>query len=45
MRHAETLESMGLRIYAEILAAANGRLTSSERRGHREFALYRTTFA
>jgi altronate dehydratase large subunit len=41
----ETLESMGLRIYAEILASANGRLTSSERRGHREFALYRTTFA
>jgi altronate dehydratase large subunit len=42
---AETLESMGLRIHAEILAAANGRLTSSERRGHREFALYRTAFA
>jgi altronate dehydratase large subunit len=41
---AETLESMGLRIYAEILAAVNGRLTSSERRGHREFALYRTSF-
>jgi altronate dehydratase large subunit len=40
----ETLESMGLRIYAEILASANGRLTSAERRGHREFALYRTTF-
>jgi altronate dehydratase large subunit len=41
----ETLESMGRRIHGEILAAAGGRLTSSERRGHREFALYRTTFA
>jgi altronate dehydratase large subunit len=37
----ETLESMGRRIYAEILAVASGKQTSSELRGNREFALSR----
>jgi altronate dehydratase large subunit len=41
----QTLESMGRRIHAEILATASGRPTASERRGHREFALRRTAFA
>jgi altronate dehydratase large subunit len=40
----QTLESMGRRIYAEILATAGGSLTASERHGHREFALRRTAF-
>jgi len=35
----ETVQSMGQRIYDTILTVATGTLTSSERRGHREFAL------
>ena len=35
----ETLESVGRRIYEEVLAVANGRLTRSEILGHREFAI------
>lgn len=38
----ETLESMGRAIYERLLAAAAGELTSSERRGNREFAISRT---
>jgi altronate dehydratase large subunit len=41
---AETLQSMGLTIYAEILAVASGKLTSSERRGNHEFAISRTVY-
>jgi altronate dehydratase large subunit len=41
---AETLQSMGGRIYAELLAVAGGKLTSSERRGNREFAISRTVY-
>ena len=38
----ETLESMGNLIYRRLLEVANGELTSSERRGNREFAISRT---
>jgi altronate dehydratase large subunit len=38
----ETLESMGGLIYKFILEVANGRATSAERRGNREFAISRT---
>lgn len=38
----ETVQSMGQRIYDTILTVATGTLTSSERRGHREFALPRS---
>jgi altronate dehydratase large subunit len=37
----ETLESMGRRIYDEIMAVASGKQTSSELRGNHEFALMR----
>jgi altronate dehydratase large subunit len=38
----ETLASMGRLIYRRLLAIANGDLTSSERRGNKEFAISRT---
>jgi len=37
----ESLPSVGQRIFDEILAVANGKLTRSEILGHREFAIYR----
>ena len=40
----ETLRSMGERIFAEIIAVANGKQTSSELRGNVEFAISRTAF-
>ncbi len=39
----ETLESMGRRIFEEILAVAGGKLSSAEQRGNREFAISRTS--
>jgi altronate dehydratase large subunit len=36
----ETLESMGQRLFAEILEVASGRLTKAEILGHREFAIH-----
>jgi altronate dehydratase large subunit len=42
---AETLHSMGRRIYETILAVAQGELTKAERLGHREFAVSRYPFA
>ncbi|HEX3804676.1 MAG TPA: UxaA family hydrolase [Solirubrobacteraceae bacterium] len=37
----ETVQTMGERIYEALLRAASGELTSSERRGNREFAISR----
>jgi len=42
---AETLQSMGRRIYDTILAVAQGALTKAEQLGHREFAVSRYPFA
>ena len=42
---AETLETMGRRIYDAILAVAQGELTKAERLGHREFSISRYPFA
>lgn len=39
---AETITSMGHRIFDELLAVAGGKLTSAERRGQRDFAISRT---
>ena len=39
---AESLDSMGRLIYRRLLEVAGGELTSSERRGNREFAISRT---
>lgn len=39
----ETLDSMGRRIFDEILAVASGKLSSAEQRGNREFAISRTS--
>ena len=38
----ESLDSMGRLIYRRLLEVAGGELTSSERRGNREFAISRT---
>jgi len=38
----ETVESMGIRIFAELLEVASGKLTSAERRGQHDFAISRT---
>jgi len=37
----ETIEQAGERIFTEVIEVANGRLTKSERLGHREFGIYR----
>ncbi len=42
---AETLETMGRRIYDAVLAVAQGELTKAERLGHREFSISRYPFA
>jgi altronate dehydratase large subunit len=42
---AETLKSMGRRIYEKMLAVAQGELTKAERLGHREFSVSRYPFA
>jgi len=42
---AETLQSMGRRIYEAMLAAAQGAPTKAERLGHREFSVSRYPFA
>ncbi len=42
---AETLTSMGRRIYDTLLAVAQGALTKAERLGHREFSVSRYPFA
>ncbi len=42
---AETLASMGRRIYETMLAVAQGALTKAERLGHREFSVSRYPFA
>ena len=42
---AETLESMGRRIYETILAVAQGEQPKAERLGHREFSISRYPFA
>jgi altronate dehydratase large subunit len=42
---AESVRSMGERIYASLLRVAAGEPTASERRGNREFAISRTDFA
>lgn len=39
----ETITSMGHRIFEELLAVADGKLTSAERRGQRDFAISRTS--
>jgi len=41
---AETLESMGRRIFEAILAVAQGEPTKAERLGHREFSISRYPF-
>ena len=40
----ETVRSMGERIYDSLLRVAGGELTTSERRGNREFAISRTSY-
>jgi altronate dehydratase large subunit len=42
---AETLQTMGRRIYETVLAVAQGQPTKAERLGHREFAISRYPFA
>lgn len=41
LRDEETLEECGNRLFAELLAVANGKLTVAEKLGHREFAIGR----
>jgi altronate dehydratase large subunit len=41
---AETLQTMGRRIYETVLAVAQGQPTKAERLGHREFAISRYPF-
>jgi len=41
---AETLETMGRRIFDAILAVAQGEATKAERLGHREFSVSRYPF-
>lgn len=40
---ADTLEQGAERLFEHLLAVANGRETSAEKLGHREFSLYRTS--
>jgi altronate dehydratase large subunit len=41
LRGEESLEECGQRLFAELLAVANGQLTKAEQLGHREFAIGR----
>ena len=41
MNETETLDQAADRLFDEILAVASGKLTATERLGHREFAIHR----